>query len=214
MSLWNDKEEQYLKKLNLQCINMHYYYNKQYIHLIEVSKKFNIPIMILSALNSLLALMLSGFIPQVYVSIINSVLSAGVGILSSILLFLKINEKLNIAYSLSLKMNILALKISKELNIERKSRAIDGTVFLNDCFNEYLTIIDKSYPLDRRVRNFLKIEDLDNMDEENKSGSERSGSGSEGLPPVQLSPIGRLMRSMSDKNLIIVEEEEGKEFSV
>jgi hypothetical protein len=194
MSLWNDKEEIYLKNLNLQCVNMYHYYNKQYIELIQVSKKYNIPIMILSALNSLMALTLSSFMSQQYVSILNAVISAGVGILSSILLFLKINEKINISYMLSLKMNILSLKISKELNIDRKSRVVDGHIFLNDCFNEYLTIIDKSFPLEKRVKNFLKIEDL--HEETNNENSS--------TPSVQLSPINRLFNS---KEEIIVEEE-------
>ena len=31
---------------------------------------------------------------------------------------------------------------------------------MNDCFSEYIGIIDKSLPIDRKLKNFLTIEDL------------------------------------------------------
>lgn len=160
MPEWTHREEVYLKKLHLQCLNMYSYYNKLHLSQMDVSKRFNIPIMVLSAINSLLALTLAAFIDQAFVSIINAIISAGVGILSSILLFLKVNEKITLSQSLSMKMNILALKISKELGLDKDHRTLDGTLFLNECFQEYLVIIDKSFPLDRKVKNYLTIDDL------------------------------------------------------
>lgn len=200
MSIWDEREEQYLRKLNLQCLNMYHYYNKQYLKLNEISKKFNIPIMILSAINSLLALTLASFINQQYTSIINAILSATVGILSSILLFLKINEKINISFLLSSKMNILALKISKELNISRSTRTIDGAIFLNECYNEYIQIIDKSYPLNQKIKNYLKIEDFINDLE--------SITSSLSLQSVQLTPKKQKSFSFSNDNMEKVEKEE------
>jgi hypothetical protein len=47
----------------------------------------------LSALNSLCAIALNDFIPQRFVSILNAVISAGTGVLGSIQLYMKINEK-------------------------------------------------------------------------------------------------------------------------
>jgi hypothetical protein len=55
---------------------------------------FNIPILIISALNALCAIALNDFLAQRYVSILNAVLSAGTGVLGSIQLYMKINEKM------------------------------------------------------------------------------------------------------------------------
>jgi hypothetical protein len=161
--IWNDKEEIYLKKLHYQSRIMHMYFNKKYLEYSNVHKKYHIPIMILSSMNSLFCITLPQFMDQAFVSILNSVISAGVGILGSILLYMKIDQKIQTCHSVSLAMNNLTLKISKELSIDRDKRSQCGIVFLNESFNEYIGIIEKSLPLDKKIKNFIALEDLENI---------------------------------------------------
>ena len=91
--MWTTEEELFLEHLEAQC-------NKNYTRAIEdysfynkLSSKFNIPILIISALNALCAIALNDFLAQKYVSILNAVLSAGTGVLGSIQLYMKITEK-------------------------------------------------------------------------------------------------------------------------
>jgi hypothetical protein len=174
MADWNDREEEYLKKLHFQTNQMYQFFNKKHLGYIQTSKKFNIPIMVLSAFNSLIALTLPSFIEQEYVSILNSIISAGTGILGSILLYLKLSEKMNLSLTLSIKLNMLSLKISKELSLARERRNQSGIAFLNDCFNEYIAIIDKSLPIDRKLKNFLTIDDLINVNDTPSSSNPSS----------------------------------------
>ena len=169
--IWNDKEEIYLKKLHYQSRLMHLYFNKKYLEYSRVHQKYHIPIMILSSVNSLFCITLPQFMDQEYVSILNAVISAGVGILGSILLYMKVDQKIQTCYTVSIAMNNLTLKISKELSIDRDKRSQCGIVFLNECFNEYISIVEKSLPLDRKIKNFIALEDLENVETPSQNSS-------------------------------------------
>jgi hypothetical protein len=160
MNTWGDEEEVFLKKISKQCLIYKYYYDKKHEEYKKYFYKFNIPIILISSVNSLLAISLNEFVEQSYVSIINSILSAGAGILSSILLFLKIQEKLNSTRISSLEFQHLNLKISKELSLKRDDRNPNSIQFLNDIFNSYNSIIDQSLPIEKKnMLNFVSIEE-------------------------------------------------------
>ena len=120
-----------------------------------MSSKFNIPILIISSLNSLCAIALNDFIVQKYVSILNAVLSAGTGVLGSIQLYMKLNEKMTNSMRASIHFKKLALKISKELTIARRDRTTEGQTFLADCFSEFNTVLEQGNPIERKIRNHL-----------------------------------------------------------
>ena len=160
MTDWDNKEEEYLTRLHHQAHLMHTYFNKKHLAYIEQATRFNIPVMILSAVNSLIALTLPSFIDQEIVSILNSIISAGTGILGSVLLYLKLTEKSTQSLSLAIKFNILSLKISKELSIERDKRSQSGQAFLNETFADFQSIIEKALPIDRKLPNYLTLESL------------------------------------------------------
>ena len=163
MEAWSDREEDFLRKLSYQSNLYYQYYNKQYYNLSNTSRKYNIPILVISSVNSLMAISLSQFIPQTFVSIANAILSATTGILGSIQLFLKINEKMSSCLIASIDFNHLYLKITKELSIDRCIRMSDGKTFLNECFNEYNQILEKAIPLEKKINNLLSPEDFNKL---------------------------------------------------
>lgn len=152
---WHEKEEEFLKKLELQCNSYHAYFNKDYMYYHSLSSRFNIPILIVSSINALTAISLNDFLGQRYVSILNAILSAGTGILGSIQLYLKINEKMSNALRSGILMKRLALKISKELSIDRAQRATEGQAFLSECFSEFNACLEQSNPIEKKLQNFL-----------------------------------------------------------
>jgi len=163
MNDWNDKEEEFLKKLSFQSALYYNYYNKESQSYYSLLKRFSIPILVVSSINSLMAVTLSTYMPQHIVSILNAILSATTGILGSIQLFLKINEKMSACLLTASAFNHLSLKITKELSINREIRVPDGRMFLNECFNEFNAIIDKAPPLDRRVNNLLILDEFNKL---------------------------------------------------
>ena len=110
--IWTDKEEDFLEKLEKQADLLHKHYAKEYTYYQGLAKKFNVPILIISAINALTAIALNDFLEQRYVSIMNAVLSAGTGVMGSIQLYLKLNEKMANALKAQLTFHKLAMKIS------------------------------------------------------------------------------------------------------
>ena len=127
----------------------------QYYH--KLSSRFNVPILMISAVNALTAICLNSFLDQEYVSIINAVLSAGTGVAGSVQLYLKINEKMTNATRSSIVFKRLALKISKELSIGREQRVTEGVPFLTECFAEFNTAFEQGNPVERQVYNHLAL---------------------------------------------------------
>lgn len=173
-SKWTDEEEEYLKLLEQQCNKYYDHYMKDYQYYNRLSSRFNVPILIVSAINALCAISLNDFLSQRYVSILNAILSSGTGILGSIQLYLKINEKLTNSMRSSIHVKKLALKISKELTLARAQRGTDGQQFLSDCFAEFNTVIEQGNPIERKVKNFLKFTDDESSEPSSPSEKIRS----------------------------------------
>lgn len=155
---WTTEEEIFLSKLEKQCNDLYAHCITEYKYYQGMSSKFNIPILIISAINALCAISLSDFLSQRYVSILNAVLSAGAGVLGSIQLYMKLNEKMSNALRASVHLKKLALRISKELSIARKDRQTQGQQFLADVFAEFNTVIEQSNPIENTaLKNHLEF---------------------------------------------------------
>ena len=152
---WHPDEQEFLAKLEHQCNLYQDHHNKDHIYYQKLASRFNVPILVISALNALCAIALNDFLAQKYVSILNAVLSSGTGVLGSIQLYLKINEKMTNSVRASLLMKRLALKISKELSIDPENRVTDGQAFLADCFAEFNTALEQGNPIEKGLENHL-----------------------------------------------------------
>jgi hypothetical protein len=91
---WHPDEQQFLAKLEQQCNSYYDHHSKDHLYYSKLASKFNVPILIVSAINALTAVGLNSFVRQEYVSVLNAILSAGTGVLGSVQLYLKINEKM------------------------------------------------------------------------------------------------------------------------
>jgi hypothetical protein len=156
---WHEKEEIYLVRLEKQCNELSKHNTKDHLYYKQMSTKFNIPILIISAINALTAISLNDFLNQRYVSILNAVLSSGTGVLGSIQLYLKLNEKMTNALRASILMKRLALKISKELSIDRDNRSTEGIAFLQECFAEFNTALEQGNVPEKKITNHLLIDE-------------------------------------------------------
>jgi hypothetical protein len=152
---WHPDEQQFLSKLEQQCNSYYAHHSKDHLYYSKLASKFNVPILVVSAINALTAVGLNSFIEQKYVSVLNAILSAGTGVLGSIQLYLKINEKMSNALRASILMKRLALKISKELSILPENRVTDGQAFLADCFAEFNTALEQGNPIEKELHNHL-----------------------------------------------------------
>jgi len=154
---WHTEEETFLENLQKQCETLYKHTMKEHHYYDRLSAKFNIPILIVSAINSLTAVALNSFIAQEYVSVLNAVLSAGTGVLGSIQLYLKLNEKMTKATRASVAFKRISLKISRELALARDVRTSEGPAFVQDCFSDFNQTLESANPLDKKLEEFLVI---------------------------------------------------------
>jgi hypothetical protein len=157
---WHQDEDDFLIKLEQQCNTYYEHHNKDHMYYQKLSSKFNVPILVVSAVNALTAVGLNSFVQQTYVSVLNAILSAGTGVLGSIQLYLKINEKMTNSVRASMLMKRLALKISKELSISPDHRVTDGQAFMNDCFAEFNTALEQGNPIEEKLMNHMAFTQL------------------------------------------------------
>ena len=161
---WHEREEIYLTKIEQQCNDYHLHHTKDHMYYNKLSSRFNIPILVLSSVNALTAISLNSFMDQEYVSILNAVLSAFCGILGSIQLYMKLNEKMSNSLRASILMKRLALKISKELSVDRELRATEGQAFVQECFAEFNTALEQGNPIEKKLKNYLSLIEPPKMD--------------------------------------------------
>jgi hypothetical protein len=154
---WHSEEESFLENIEKQCNDLYDHNIQEYQYYHGMAAKFNIPILLISSVNALCAIALNEFMSQTFVSILNAVLSAGTGVLGSIQLYMKLNERMTNALRASINLKKLALKISKELTIARKDRATEGQAFLADCFAEFNTVIEQGNPVESKIENHLSF---------------------------------------------------------
>lgn len=155
---WHTEEETFLSNLEKQCNDLYDHNIQEYQYYHGMAAKFNIPILIISSINALCAISLNDFLSQTFVSILNAVLSAGTGVLGSVQLYMKLNERMTNALRASINLKKLALKISKELTIARPDRSTEGQAFLADCFAEFNTVIEQGNPVEKSILNHLAFE--------------------------------------------------------
>jgi len=154
-NFWSTNQVEFLNKLKSQCLEYSEFNRKQVKKYTTTNTHFNIPILVLSGLNSFVALGLQPFIRQEYISIINSILSLSCGILSSTALYMKYNEKINTCVACSHELNDLHATIFKELSLDEDSRSMDGKDFCNKMFDEYTKIMQKHLIPKKSIQMFL-----------------------------------------------------------
>ena len=129
---WTNNQEDFLRRLHLECNLLAEYNRKQYILYSNINRRFSIPILVISGINSLFAVSTQPFLEQGLISITNACLSLFCGILGSIQLFMKIDSKIHNYVVCSHEFNKLSYKLSKELTLEREVRVGDGKQFVVD----------------------------------------------------------------------------------
>ncbi len=157
---WTLEEENFLKRIEEQCNIYERFHNKNHAYYDTLSRRFNVPILLISAINSLTAVILQSFIPQEYVSIINATASAGTGVLGSIQLYLKLNEKMTVSLKSAMVFKAIAIKISKELTLAESERSQSGNAFLADRFSEFNAAIEQCGLMDKSLPNVIALEKI------------------------------------------------------
>jgi hypothetical protein len=101
---------------------------------------------------------LTNYIKQDYISGANATISFIIGTLTSVSLYLKIEDRLETELDASKHYHKLAIEIFKTLSLKIDDRGTEGGVFLSTCFNEYIKLFEKSNLTDVDFSDKLKLD--------------------------------------------------------
>lgn len=144
--VWTDNMERVLDQLRINCAQLSNYHKYKYIYYKNQVKWFKIPIIFLSGVNTFISVGMQEHLEQRYISIITSVVSLFCGIITGIEMFMKFQDKMVIELNTHRDYYKISVEIYKLISIERSSREISGTTFLDAKFGEYEKIKSRSYP--------------------------------------------------------------------
>ena len=148
-----NKIEELLEKTRLNCVYRENIHRKQFYYYKGFEKYFQIPLICLSAINSVVSVGLQAYTSQKNVSAINCLLSLLCGIISSIELYLHISETMENEMKMSREFYQLSISIYKFLNLPRDARSEDGKEFLNKVYSQYGNLCKSSALLKQKFRN-------------------------------------------------------------
>lgn len=146
-SSWSDDIELVLKNILFNSNVLSSLHKTNYLEYKGRLKFYKIPVIILSAVNSVIAVGLSQFVPQNAVSVITCLLSLICGCISSIELFMNINKNQEIELEAYRGFITLSVRISSTIKLERENRDAHGTQFLTTIINEYNRLFGASLVL-------------------------------------------------------------------
>lgn len=141
---WNDNTERLLENIRMNCIKLEAFHREYYFRIKKIIVYFKLPIIIMSSLNAILAVSMGEYLPQEYISVLNCGISFVVGTLTSISLYLRIEDRLESSLSSSKEYHKLSIEIFKMLSLRKSDRSIDADQFLNDIYGNYVKLFERS----------------------------------------------------------------------
>jgi hypothetical protein len=143
-SNWNDRIEKLLDDIRINSNELSDHHKRLYFSIKNIVVYFKLPIIILSSLNAIIAVSLTNYLNQDIISGSNCLISFCIGILTSISLYLKIEDKLENENDMSKEYHKLGIDIYRILSLRTDDRGIDGDQYLNNIYNLYIKLYERS----------------------------------------------------------------------
>ena len=159
---WSEEQENILEKIRINSIVLSETHRRNYYEYKNLSKLFDIPIIIISTLSASFSVGSQSYLPQHIISTTTCSISMCVAILSSIKLYLNLEQNLKLETELSKQFSLLSLDIFKILHLNKDDRSIDGLIYLNKKYTNYCHLIEQSNLLRKRMKKD-ELEELTNI---------------------------------------------------
>jgi len=155
-----------LEKIRINSALHSVNHKKRYITLKTRLKWYRLPVIILSAFNSIFSIGLQPFMEQSIISVVNSLLALICGIIGSIELYLQLNRQMEQTLISSKDFYELATDIFKYLSLKPENRPIKAKIFIEDIYNRYTKLSQSSLLLKKKVDDHLTNYKLISIDGE------------------------------------------------
>jgi len=141
---WSTDVEKVLYDIRANSEVLSTHHKAAYMLLQERLVYFRIPLIVLSAVNSVFSVGLNMYLVQATVSTINCLVSLLCACISSVELFLQIQKKMEVELSSYHGYYLLGTRISATLKLNREHRETEGITFLNQAIAEYNNLFEQS----------------------------------------------------------------------
>ena len=150
--VWTPDIENVLDHIRLNAYHYSEKHRKRFLNLKNTANYFDIPVIIISAANTIISVGVQAYLNQQTISITNCVLSAVCGIIVSIKLYLAIQAQMEVEIATSKDFYSLSVEIYKTISLCVPNRGVDGITFLNECFQKYNDLVQKSNILNKNIK--------------------------------------------------------------
>jgi hypothetical protein len=155
---WSDGLITVLHAIRKNSISLSNYHKKRYMKYKGLAKYFKIPLIVLSGINSVIAVGLQAYLPQQYISIVSCIISLLCAIITSVELYLGIQKTMENEMIASKDFYLLAVDIFKMTSLPPQERLVNGRAFLDDKYQAYCKLIENSdVVIKRLVDNLVPI---------------------------------------------------------
>ena len=144
LSDWTDDIEGFLENIRKNCITQSQNHKNKYFSLCKTIKFFKIPIIIISAFNSVISVGLLPYVSQNILSSVTCGLSLGVSLIASIEIYLQIDKSKNDELESSKEYYLLSIDIFKNLSLYKSNRESPSKEYLIESYNKYCKLIENS----------------------------------------------------------------------
>ena len=152
METWNENIEQLLERIRANSIALSEKHRKVFYIYKGYSVYFDIPVIVVSVLSSSFSVGADSYISTQLTSTITCSISMLVTILTSIKLYLQLEETTKTELNLSKAFYTLGIDIYKILHLNREDRNINALEYLNKKYNDYIKLIEQSALLKRNFK--------------------------------------------------------------
>lgn len=153
----NDDIEGVLDRIRQNSNSLANYHRKRYLVLKSRLKFYRVPVIVISALNSVGAVSFQSWMPQSYISLGNMFLSLIVGIIGSIEMFYGLQKQMEMELTDSKEYYILNCDVFKYLSLKPEHRTVEPHQFLQETYSRYIKLVEASIVLKKKVEDTLVI---------------------------------------------------------
>ena len=147
---WTKEVITILEKVRVNSINLSEYHRTRYYYFKGFSKYFDIPVLVLSTLSGSFSVGSQAYLPQSMISVIGCIISMLITIITSIKLYLNIQDNLQVELNMSKEFYTLAIDIYKVLTLPNYLKGEKGLSYLNKKYSLYNKLVEASDLLQKK----------------------------------------------------------------
>tara|TARA_R100001163_G_C5052400_1_gene189059 strand:- start:1137 stop:1745 length:609 start_codon:yes stop_codon:yes gene_type:complete len=151
-NIWSDTEYKILENVRINSVNLSEYHRKRYYHFKSYAKYFDLPILFLSSFSASFLMGANTYLEQDTINLIGCGFNTCITLISSVKLYLNINENMKLENDMSKEFYSLAIDIYKTLSLNPEERGESGLSYLHKKYNTYSKLVESSNLLKSRFK--------------------------------------------------------------